>query len=108
MCDEEINKIKLLMNQSSINAKQRKCIQAALDRAEETGSPAAAIELPDGRIVTGKTSSLLPRATKSSLSTSMNYSQKTAPTRLKSTISCLTFALRNTAITSESLSHARR
>ncbi|MBQ3018138.1 MAG: DUF1846 domain-containing protein [Clostridia bacterium] len=59
MCDEEINKIKLLMNQSSINAKQRKCIQAALDRAEETGAPAAAIELPDGRIVTGKTSSLL-------------------------------------------------
>ena len=58
-CDEEINKIKLLMNQSSINAKQRKCIQAALDRAEQTGAPAAAIELCDGRIVTGKTSSLL-------------------------------------------------
>ena len=58
-CDEEINKIKLLMNQSCINAKQRKCIQAALDRAEQTGAPAAAIELCDGRIVTGKTSSLL-------------------------------------------------
>ena len=58
-CDEEINKIKLLMNQSSINAKQRRCIQAALDRAEATGAPAAAIELCDGRIVTGKTSSLL-------------------------------------------------
>ena len=58
-CDDEINKIKLLMNQSSINAKQRRCIQAALDRAEETGAPAAAIELCDGRIVTGKTSSLL-------------------------------------------------
>lgn len=59
MCEEEINKIKLLMNQSSINAKQRRCIQAALDRATETGAPAAAIELADGRIVTGKTSSLL-------------------------------------------------
>ena len=59
MCDEEINKIKLLMNQSTINAKQRKCIQAALDRAEETEGPAAAIELCDGRIVTGKTSALL-------------------------------------------------
>ncbi|MBQ7225338.1 MAG: DUF1846 domain-containing protein [Clostridia bacterium] len=59
MCEEEINKIKLLMNQSSINAKQRKCIQAALDRAVETDGPAAAIELCDGRIVTGKTSSLL-------------------------------------------------
>ena len=30
-----------------------------MKRAEETGFPAAAIELPDGRIVTGKTSSLL-------------------------------------------------
>ena len=59
MCDEEINKIKLLMNQSAINAKQRRCIQAALDRAVETDAPAAAIELCDGRIVTGKTSSLL-------------------------------------------------
>ena len=58
-CDDEINKIKLLMNQSSINAKQRRCIQAALDRATETEAPAAAIELCDGRIVTGKTSSLL-------------------------------------------------
>ena len=58
-CDDEINKIKLLMNQSSINAKQRRCIQAALDRASETEAPAAAIELCDGRIVTGKTSSLL-------------------------------------------------
>ena len=28
-------------------------------RAEETGAPAAALELPDGRIVTGKTSDLL-------------------------------------------------
>ncbi len=59
MCDEEINKIKLLMNQSAINSKQRKCIQAALDKAEITGAPAAAIELPNGKIVTGKTSSLL-------------------------------------------------
>ena len=59
MCEEEINKIKLLMNQSGIDYNDRKCIKAALDRAEETGAPAAAIELPDGRIVTGKTSALL-------------------------------------------------
>ncbi len=58
-CDEEINKIKLLMNQSAINIKQRKCIQAALDRATETEGPATAIELCDGRMVTGKTSALL-------------------------------------------------
>ncbi|MBQ7906432.1 MAG: DUF1846 domain-containing protein [Clostridia bacterium] len=57
--DEEVNKIKLLMNQSGLNSKARRCIQAAKDKAEETGAPAAAIELRDGRIVTGKTSSLL-------------------------------------------------
>ncbi len=59
MCEEEINKIKLLMNQSGIDYNDRKCIKAALDRAEQTGAPAAAIELCDGRIVTGKTSALL-------------------------------------------------
>ena len=32
---------------------------AALKRAEETGAPAVAIEMPDGTIITGKTSSLL-------------------------------------------------
>lgn len=58
-CESEINKIMLLMNQSGINAKQRKCISAAMDKAAKTGGPAAAIELCDGRIVTGKTSSLL-------------------------------------------------
>jgi uncharacterized protein (UPF0371 family) len=59
MCEDEINKIKLLMNQSGIDYNDRRCIKAALDRAEQTGAPAAAIELTDGRIVTGKTSTLL-------------------------------------------------
>ena len=52
-------KIKILMKQMGIDVKERKCIQAALDKAEATGGPAAAIELYDGRVVTGKTSSLL-------------------------------------------------
>ena len=38
---------------------KRPVIKAALDKAEQTGMPAAALELPDGTIVTGKTSSLL-------------------------------------------------
>ena len=38
---------------------ERKVVPAALKREEETGAPAAAMELPDGRIVTGKTSELL-------------------------------------------------
>ena len=55
----EITKIKILLKQSGIDVKERRCIQAALDKAEATGGPAAALELPDGRIVTGKTSALL-------------------------------------------------
>ncbi|MBR5472522.1 MAG: DUF1846 domain-containing protein [Clostridia bacterium] len=55
----EVTKIELLMNQLGITTKDRPVAQAAVKKAEETGAPAAAIELPDGRIITGKTSSLL-------------------------------------------------
>ena len=47
------------MSQADITDKDRKCVQPAIEKAEETGAPAVAIELPDGRIVTGKTTSLL-------------------------------------------------
>ena len=58
--EQEVQKIEILLRQLSIDVStERKCVKAALDRAEETGAPAAAIELPDGRIVTGKTSALL-------------------------------------------------
>ena len=58
--DVEVQKIEILMQQLSIDVSaERKCVQSALARAEETGAPAAAIELNDGRIVTGKTSALL-------------------------------------------------
>ena len=55
----EVTKIELLMNQLGISTKDRPVVQAALDKAEESDGPAAAIQLPDGKIVTGKTSSLL-------------------------------------------------
>ncbi len=56
----EIEKIELLLRKISIEpAEDRKTVQRALQRADETGGPAVAIELTDGRIVTGKTSSLL-------------------------------------------------
>ncbi len=54
-----VHKIELLMNQAKITPENRPVIAAADALAEETGNPAAAIELPDGEIVTGKTSSLL-------------------------------------------------
>ena len=58
----ELKKIELIMNSSEISTADRPVIGAALERAEETGGPAVAIELSDGRIITGKTTDLLGAA----------------------------------------------
>jgi uncharacterized protein (UPF0371 family) len=58
----EVRKIELIMNSLEISAKDRPVVGAALDRAESTGGPAMALELPDGQIVTGKTTDLLGAA----------------------------------------------
>lgn len=55
----EVTKIEFLMKQAGVTASNRPVVHAALLKAEVTGAPAAALELPDGRIVTGKTSELL-------------------------------------------------
>ncbi len=57
----EIGKIELLMQQLGIIPEvERRCVKPAIDKSElNGGTPAVAIELNDGRIVTGKTSSLL-------------------------------------------------
>jgi len=57
--EEEAYKIELLMKQANITAEDRKVVSVALARAEATGAPAAALELPDGRMITGKTTNLL-------------------------------------------------
>ena len=54
-----VGKLDLLMQQAGISVTNRPVVAAANAKAELTGSPAAAIELPDGKILTGKTSSLL-------------------------------------------------
>lgn len=56
---EEVYKLELLMNQLGISSKDRPVVDAALKRAEATGGPAVALQLNDGRIITGKTSDLL-------------------------------------------------
>ena len=56
---EEVRKIELIMNSIGLSADDRPVVAKALKKAEETGGPAVAIELPDGTIITGKTSSLL-------------------------------------------------
>lgn len=57
--DVEVRKIEMLMNQAGITVHDRPVVDAAKKRAEETGEPAAALQLHDGRIITGKTSNLL-------------------------------------------------
>lgn len=57
--EEEVFKLELLMKQAGISTENRRVTTVALERAEKTGAPAAAIELEDGRILTGKTSDLL-------------------------------------------------
>ncbi|MEE1024363.1 MAG: DUF1846 family protein, partial [Acutalibacteraceae bacterium] len=55
----EVAKIELIMNKLGITVDDRPVVAAALQKAELTNAPATSIELTDGRIVTGKTSSLL-------------------------------------------------
>ena len=57
--EEEVFKIEMLMNQAGITVHDRPVVDAALERAEESNAPAAALELQDGRIITGGTSDLL-------------------------------------------------
>ena len=67
LCDQKkgknvegaLRKLDLLMKKAGVSPADRKVVAPALKRAEETGNPAAAMELPDGTIVTGKTSDLL-------------------------------------------------
>ena len=54
-----VAKLELLMSKSGISTEDRKAVAPALAKAEQTGSPAVAMELNDGRIVTGKTGALL-------------------------------------------------
>ena len=59
---EILYKLQLLMKQGGLTIKDRPVVTAAMQREEETGHPAVAIELPDGQIVTGKTTDLLGAA----------------------------------------------
>ncbi len=56
---EVIGKIELLMKKINISVDDRKVVGAALEKASLTDNPAVALELNDGRIVTGKTGNLL-------------------------------------------------
>ncbi len=57
--EEEVYKLELLMKQAKLSTEDRAVVAAALKKEQETGEPAAAMELPDGTILTGRTSDLL-------------------------------------------------
>ena len=57
--NDVVLKLELLMKKAGVTPNDRAVIGAALQKATISGAPAAAIELPDGRIITGKTSDLL-------------------------------------------------
>lgn len=53
------DRIALLMSKLGIGAHDRPVVDPALETEKRSKGPASAIELPDGRIITGKTSALL-------------------------------------------------
>ena len=57
--DDQVLKLELLMKKAGVDPSDRPVVAHARALAEKTGMPAAALELPDGTIVTGKTSDLL-------------------------------------------------
>ena len=56
---DQVYKLELLMEQAHVTVAERPVIAAAVKKAEETEAPAVAIELENGTIVTGKTTTLL-------------------------------------------------
>lgn len=55
----EVNKLEMLLSALDLEPEMRPCVVPARQVAERTGGPATAIELPDGHIVTGKTTALM-------------------------------------------------
>jgi len=60
--DSVVTKMEFLMKKAGVSVEERRVVAAAMKRDEETGAPAAAMELPDGRIVLGKNTELLGAA----------------------------------------------
>ena len=59
VADDVGYKLELLMKKAGVTPQDRAVIAPALEKAEQTGTPSAAMQLRDGRIVTGRTTDLL-------------------------------------------------
>ena len=56
--DETINKMDMLINKAGVPIIARKSVAACMKVADRTGEPSVAIELPNGKIITGHRSAL--------------------------------------------------
>lgn len=56
---ETVAKIEILMQKMQITIADRAVVKYALDKEAQTNTPSCAMQLPDGRIITGKTGTLL-------------------------------------------------
>ena len=59
MDEENIHKIDTIMKKINLDVTDRKVVVSANKLAKKTGEPAVAIQLPNGKILTGKTSKLM-------------------------------------------------
>ncbi|MBR1573461.1 MAG: DUF1846 domain-containing protein [Bacteroidales bacterium] len=57
--ESEVTKISLLMKRARIATAERRCTVAARERLEKSGVASAAIEMPDGTLISAETSPLL-------------------------------------------------
>ena len=58
----EAAKIEMIMRQAGISIFEREVVTAAMQKEAETERPACAIQLPDGRLLTGRTTDLMGSA----------------------------------------------
>ena len=56
---ESLEKMEMLMNKANVSPDDRKCVKKALEVQQKEGEPSEAIELANGRIITGHRSQLL-------------------------------------------------
>ena len=57
--NESIEKMEMLLNKANVDLSTRKCVAKALKVQEEEGEPAAAIELSNGKVISGHRSAML-------------------------------------------------
>lgn len=70
--DQSLEKMQMLLSQAGVNANNRKCAIVAREVAQTRSGPVCAIELNDGHLISGKTSSLL-RASSAALLNALKY-----------------------------------